>query len=168
MRIYRNPSASKGRATQLAGTSCVNYAGVMRDWLAESSTRIQTHFHECIGTHGNSLGVHTNDSIGFHRIPYHSIGLQRFPSDSTGWHGMPWDSIGFMGLHRVPWGSIGIHRHPKGGPRSWLEHHVLIMRELCGNYAGLQSYIFYRNLCHVHGNPIWIQTDPQEVYKSLQ
>ena len=67
------------RTAGRAAIWCRSYAGVMRDWWAESSTRIQTHFYECIGTHGNSMGVHTNDSIGFHRIPYHSIGLQRFP-----------------------------------------------------------------------------------------
>ena len=53
------------------------------------------------------------------------------------------------------------------GPRGWPEHHVEIMRELCGNYAGLQSYIFYRSPRHVHLESNRIHTNSGRAYSNL-
>ena len=100
-------------------------------------------------------------------IPWDFIGPHGISSDFIRFHRIPWDSIGF---HRVPQDSMRIYRDPQEsiGPLGWPRHHLVIMRELCGNYAGLQSYKFYRNLCHFYGNPIGIQMHPQEFQKNLQ
>ena len=133
---------------------CGNYAGLIsREFYKNPDAFLRMHRNPWEFYGGSYKRFHriSQDSILFHRITTISLGFHRVTWYAMGFHWLPQGSIG---LHRVPWGSIGIHRHPKGGPRRWPEHHVLIMRELCGNYAGLQSYIFYRNLCHVHGNPI--------------
>ena len=83
----------------MAGKSCVNYAGVMRELcgideprVLQESRRIFMNASEPMGI---LWGVHTDDAIGFHRIPNHSIGLQKI---SPGFHRVTWYAMGFRWL----------------------------------------------------------------------
>ena len=143
MRIYRDPSACKGRATQLVGTSCVNYAGVMQELcgideprIPQESRRIFMNASEPMGILWVFIQIIPQDFIGFHIIPQDCDDFPRIPQGDMVCHGIPPASIG---LHRASQGSMRIYRDPSASkgratPLAGTScvNYAGVMRELCG------------------------------------